>query len=280
MSYTLKFLNHLGPDGFHRVAYREWGSANNDNVLICVHGISRRGADFDFIAEALSSTYRVLCPDMPGRGDSDWMDDKSTYAMPLYQSVCAALLARANTDEVHWIGTSMGGRIGMRLAAMPNTPIRKLVLNDMGPHISPAGRANNFEHFGTDPRFATETEGKHYIRETRAAFGPTTEQAWEKFCADSLRQLPDGQWTLHYDPGLKVTAQGGASRDTWEEWEQIKCPTFLLWGLKSKLLLAPTVERMKVSGPEAEVFEVPYAGHCPRLENDEQVEAVREFLLR
>ena len=95
MSYTLKFLNHLGPDGFHRVAYREWGNADNDNVLICVHGISRRGADFDFIAEALSSTYRVLCPDMPGRGDSDWMDDKSTYAMPLYQSVCAAVLARA-----------------------------------------------------------------------------------------------------------------------------------------------------------------------------------------
>ena len=202
MSYTLKFLNHLGPDGFHRVAYREWGSANNDNVLICVHGISRRGADFDFIAEALSSTYRVLCPDMPGRGDSDWMDDKSTYAMPLYQSVCAALLARANADEVHWIGTSMGGRIGMRLAAMPNTPIRKLVLNDMGPHISPAGRANNFEHFGTDPRFATETEGKQYIRETRAAFGPTTEQAWGKFC-----RLPEATSRRSVDTTLRPGPQ-------------------------------------------------------------------------
>ena len=117
-----------------------------------------------------------------------------------------------------------------------------------------------------------------YIRETRAAFGPTTEAAWTKFCRDSLRELPDGQWTLHYDPGLKVTA-GKAAPGAWDQWERITCPVFLLWGLKSKLLVEDTVERMRATGPKAEVFEVPYAGHCPRLENDEQIGAVRSFLL-
>jgi pimeloyl-ACP methyl ester carboxylesterase len=279
MTYRQETLSHLGPDGFHDVAYREWGAPDNPNVLVCVHGISRNGADFDYIAEVLADTYRVVCPDMPGRGASDWMDDKTIYAAPLYLSVCANLIARTGASSVDWIGTSMGGRIGMTLAAAANTPIRKLVINDIGPHVAPDGRKDNFAHFGTDPRFATQTEAVAYVRSTRAAFGPTTEAAWVKFCDDSLRQTTDGQWTLHYDPDLKVTASSAASGDSWDTWDKITCPTMLLWGLKSKLLLPPTVNRMRSTGPKAKVFEVPYAGHCPRLENDEQIFAVRDFLL-
>ncbi|MEM7408249.1 MAG: alpha/beta hydrolase [Pseudomonadota bacterium] len=273
-------MSHLGPEGFHRVAYREWGDPDNDNVLLCVHGISRNGRDFDNVAEALAGEYRVVCPDMPGRGGSEWMTEKRHYVQSLYESVCAALIARLNVAHLDWLGTSMGGRIGMAMAAAPGSPVRKLVINDIGPHVPASGRADNFKHFGKDPRFATEEEAVRYVRETRAAFGPTTEAAWAKFCRDSLRQLDDGQWTLHYDPGLAVTAGVAAASDTWEEWARIRCPVLVLWGLQSKLLVAPTVERMRTSGPRAEIFEVPYAGHCPRLENDEQIGAVAEFLRR
>jgi len=272
-------LLHLGPEGFHRVAYREWGAHDNPEVLICVHGISRRASDFDDIAQALSNDYRVVCPDMPGRGLSDWMDDKSHYVQGLYLSICAALIARTGARSVDWLGTSMGGRLGMALASTPNTPIRKLVINDIGPQVPAAGRADNFAHFGTDPRFESEQAGMRYVRETRAAFGPTTEAAWLKFCKDSLRQMDDGQWTLHYDPGLKVTAGAAASSEAWQQWQRITCPVYVLWGLKSKILIADVVERMQTTGPKAEVFAVPYAGHCPRLENDEQIDAVRQFLL-
>ena len=279
MTPRQEFMPHLSPEGFHRVAYREWGAKDNSEVLICVHGVSRNGRDFDDVASVLASHYRVLCVDMPGRGESDWLNDKSLYDMSLYVSVCTALIARSGAETVHWLGTSMGGRIGMNLASRPASPVKKLVLNDMGPHIEPSGRKDNLANFGTDPRFASETEGVEFIRSTRAAFGPTTEAAWIKFCRDSLRELPDGQWTLHYDPGLKQAALQ-ASASTWDQWQQISCPVLLLWGMKSKLIVADTVERMQNTGPRAEVFEVPYAGHCPRLENDEQINAVQEFLLR
>jgi pimeloyl-ACP methyl ester carboxylesterase len=279
MTFRQKFLLHLGPEGFHNVAYREWGQEDNPNVLICVHGISRNGNDFDNIAEALSGMYRVVCPDMPGRGVSDWMQNKEHYLSSLYLSVCASLIAATGVEQVDWLGTSMGGRLGMALAAEPRSPIRKLVINDIGPHVPAAGRKDNFAHFGKDPRFEDEAAGKRYVRETRAAFGPTTEAAWDKFGRDSLRKLSDGQWTLHYDPGLAVTASSAAAGDSWDQWESITCPVFVLWGLKSKLLIAETVERMKHTGPCAGVFEVPYAGHCPRLENDEQIDAVKQFLV-
>jgi pimeloyl-ACP methyl ester carboxylesterase len=279
MSVRERRLQHLANEGFHEVAYREWGDPNNDRVLICVHGISRSGRDFDDFAAAMSDKYRVLCPDMPGRGSSAWFQDKSLYVQSLYISVCVALIARSGASEIDWLGTSMGGRIGMTIAAQRNTPIRKLVINDMGPHIAAEGRADNFKYFGLDPRFATKDEAVAYVRETRAAFGPTTEEAWVKFSNDSLRQCEDGQWTWHYDPGLRETASAAARDDSWDEWERIQCPTYLLWGMKSKLLLRDTVDRMRTTGPCAGVFEVPYAGHCPRLENDEQIGAVREFLL-
>ncbi|MFZ8951854.1 MAG: alpha/beta fold hydrolase [Alphaproteobacteria bacterium] len=273
-----EFMPYLSPEGFHQVAYREWGNRDNPKVLICVHGVSRNGCDFDDIAAVLAAYYRVICVDMPGRGRSDWINDKSLYTMDLYVSISAALIARSGAATVHWLGTSMGGRIGMNLASRPNTPITKLVLNDMGPYIEPAGRKENFANFGTDPRFADEAAGIAFVRSTTAAYGPTSEDAWLKFCKDSLRELPDGQWTLHYDPGLKQSTVK-ISSGTWDQWEQITCPVFLLWGLKSKLLVAETADRMKTTGPRAQVFEVPYAGHCPRLENDEQISTVRDFLI-
>lgn len=278
--YTDKSFKTLALDRFLTIRYREWGTADNPKTAICVHGLSRNRLDFDDLAAALSDEWRVFAVDMPGRGGSDWLDDKSAYGYPLYETVCAAMLARTGADEVAWIGTSMGGNLGMRLASRPRTPIAKLVLNDIGPFVPAAGRRDNQANFGKDPRFASEAVGIAHVRETRGVFGPFSDAEWEKFGRDSLRQLPDGQWTLQYDPGLSQPTGAIADSDNWDLWPRIACPVLTVWGQDSKLLLAPTVERMASTGPKSEIYPVPGVGHCPGLTTPDQIEAIQAFLAR
>jgi len=263
----------------YQVGFRSHGQASNPNVLVCVHGISRNARDFDAIGEALSDLYHVVAVDMPGRGMSDWMEDKSQYNDPLYETVAGEVIAMTGARQVDWIGTSMGGVIGMRIASMPTSPIRKLVLNDIGPFIPSEGRKQNSRVFGLDTRFKSEEEGIRWVRENRSAFGPFTEADWEKFCRDSLRKISDSEWGLDYDPGL-----GGVRSvddyNAWDQWERIACPVLCLWGLESVLLTSDTIERMKTSGPKAKVVEVPGVGHCPGLVDEAQIKAVRDFLTR
>lgn len=277
--YQDKSLTVLSGATYTNVVYRERGDADNPNVVICVHGLSRSGKDFDDLGAALAKDWRVLAVDMPGRGDSDWMEDKSAYAYPLYEAVCASLIARSGAEKVTWIGTSMGGNIGMRLASRRGTPIERLVLNDIGPFIPAAGRKHNQASFGKDPRFASEAEGIAHVRETRTAFGPFTDADWEKFGRDSLRQLPDGQWTLQYDPGL--ASKGPITdADMWEVWPHITCPVLTIWGQDSKLLLAPVVDRMAKTGPKTAVFPVPGVGHCPGLTHPDHIKAIADFIAK
>ncbi len=278
--YTDKILKVLAAGRFLNIRYREWGAVDNPKVGVCVHGLSRNRLDFDDLAEALSADWRVFAVDMPGRGGSDWIDDKSAYGYPLYETVCAAMLARTDADEVAWVGTSMGGNLGMRLASRPNTPITKLVLNDIGPFIPAEGRRDNQANFGKDPRFASEIEGIAHVRETRGAFGPFTDEEWGKFGRDSLRELPDGQWTLQYDPGLSQPAGAIADSDNWDLWPGISCPVLTVWGLESKLLRADTIERMASTGPKSEIFKVPGVGHCPGLTTPEQIDVIGTFLAK
>ncbi len=259
------------------VGYRAYGDANNPNVLICVHGISRNARDFDTIGEALSDLYYVVAIDMPGRGRSDWMDDKGHYGYPLYETVAGEVIAMTGAQQVDWIGTSMGGVIGMRIAAMDNSPIRKLVLNDIGPFIPAEGRRHNGHSFGLDNRFASEDEGINWIRENRTAFGPFTDAEWQKFGRDSLRRISDREWGLDYDPGLAET-RSMDDYNAWDQWERIACPVLCVWGLDSVLLKPDTVERMRTTGPKAQVHEVPGVGHCPGLVDQDQIQAVRRFL--
>lgn len=276
--FTDKYLKVLAANRFLRIRYREWGAADNPKVAICVHGLSRNCQDFDDLAAALAGDWRVLAIDMPGRGESDWLDDKAGYGYPLYDTVCAAALARSGADQVTWIGTSMGGNLGMRLASRPGTPIAKLVLNDIGPFVPADGRRHNQADFGKDPRFDSAETGIAHVRETRSVFGPFDEAGWQKFGRDSLRQLPDGQWTLHYDPGL---AQPGApiqDADNWAVWPLIDCPVLTLWGTESKILPADTVERMATTGPKSAIHKVPGVGHCPGLTTPNEIDAIRTFL--
>ncbi|MCA8928794.1 MAG: alpha/beta hydrolase [Alphaproteobacteria bacterium] len=261
----------------YTVGYRAYGDAANPNVLLCVHGISRNARDFDTIGEALADRYYVIAVDMPGRGRSDWMDDKIHYGYPLYETVAGEIIAMAGVPHVDWIGTSMGGVIGMRVAAMANSPIRRLVLNDIGPFIPAAGRRQNGQSFGLDTRFASEAEGVRWVRANRTAFGPFTDAQWEKFGRDSLRQISDTEWGLDYDPGLAET-RSMDDHSAWDQWERIACPVLCVWGLDSVLLTPETVARMRTTGPKAQIHEVPGVGHCPGLVDQPQIQAIRRFL--
>jgi pimeloyl-ACP methyl ester carboxylesterase len=273
------FLN-LGPHGFHKIAYTQWGNPHNDKVLICVHGLTRSGRDFDALAEKLSETYRVACPDVAGRGKSDWLLDASDYGYPLYLADMAALIARVGVTEVDWIGTSMGGLIGMMLAAQPNSPIRKLVINDVGPFIPLEALERIGSYVGQERTFATVEEAESYLRDVHSTFGPLTDAQWRHLAETSIRRGAKGKLTLHYDPAIGNAFNSGdlADVDLWPVWDQIKCPVLIVRGKDSDLLTSETASRMLTDGPDAELLEIENTGHAPALMDEEQVEYIRKWL--
>jgi pimeloyl-ACP methyl ester carboxylesterase len=285
MPAQIRKLQCISPAGLHHVAYKEWGNAGNPDVLICVHGLTRVSDDFDLLAERLSAQYRVICPDIVGRGRSDWLRDPQYYEVPQYVSDMVSLIARLDVECVSWLGTSLGGLVGLVLASLPDTPIRRLVLNDIGPVLDPLALARIGEYVGQPVRFADFDEALQYIRQTSAAFGPHNEAQWRKLAADVLRQDAQGQWSLHYDPGLalpfKVTttqAAQAAQRMLWAAYDAIACPTLLIRGAESDLLSRETAQAMTTRGPKATLVELPGVGHAPTFVSEEQIAIVREFL--
>ncbi len=270
----------LGPHGFHRLNYYEWGDPGNPRVLVCVHGLTRNGRDFDDLARALSSDYRVLCPDVVGRGRSAWLDHKPDYAYPLYCSDMAALIARSGAQSVDWVGTSMGGLIGMLLAAQPNTPIGKLVLNDVGPLIPKASLERIAAYVGKAPDYETLEEFEQYIRVVSAPFGPLTDAQWRHLAQTNSRRLDNGRWSTIYDPGI---AQGFAGPIVdvvlWPYYDKVRSETLLLRGAESDLLLEDTAQEMTRRGPKAKLVQFSGVGHAPMLMDAAQIRVVRDFLL-
>ena len=186
-------LSCLGPHGFHRVLYREWGEPGNPRVVVCVHGLTRNSRDFDRLAAHLSRHFRVICPDIAGRGESPWLPHAADYGYPLYLSDMAALIARIGVETVDWVGTSMGGLIGMFLAAQPGSPIRRLVMNDVGPLVPKAALERLAGYVGTDPMFDGIADLEQYLRRTCAPFGPLTDAQWHHLALHSVRHRPDGR---------------------------------------------------------------------------------------
>lgn len=277
--YRDQMMPFLASSGFHRLSYREWGEAKNPKVLMCVHGLSRNRLDFDTIAAALSDHYRVISVDMPGRGDSDWMPNAEDYNYPFFQSLLVSVIAVTGAKQVDWIGTSMGGILGMGLASKPGNLIRRLVLNDIGPFISGESRGANADLAGAAVPFETEEDGIAFITETKKAFGPFTPQALRKFALDSLARSADGKWRIHYDPRI-IAGRDRSDAVMWDLWNRISIPVFTLWGTESTLLQAATVEQMRATGPRTEVLPIEGVGHCPGLTSDREIGAIREFLLR
>ncbi|WP_194723521.1 alpha/beta fold hydrolase [Noviherbaspirillum malthae] len=282
----IKSVQCLSPSGLHRMAYKEWGDPANGKVLVCVHGVTRISDDFDRLAASLCAEYRVVCPDVVGRGRSGRLKNPLHYQVPQYVSDMVTLLARLNAETVHWVGTSMGGLIGMSLASLPDSPIRRLVLNDVGPALNPEAIARIGQYIGQDVRFASFEEGARYIREISLPFGPHSEDEWRKLAADVLRQNEEGQWVRHYDLGVaepfKAATPESAKQGEallWMAYDAIACPTLLLRGEQSDLVSHETALAMASRGPKAKLVELPGVGHAPTLMQEPQIRIVREFLL-
>ena len=272
----------LSPGGLHRMAYVEWGDAENPRVLVCVHGLTRNARDFDFLAKSLSQHYRVVCPDVVGRGRSNWLRIKDHYQLQQYAADMVTLIARLNVEEVHWVGTSMGGLIGMALAAQADTPITRLVLNDVGPVISAAAVKRIGEYVGQMPEFASFKDAEQYIRLVSAPFGKLTDAQWKHLTEHVTRQKADGGFELVYDPGIAEPfrkAMGDEDVSLWPLYDAIRCPTQVVRGAESDLLSHETCLEMGARGPKAMIAEIPGVGHAPMFLDEAQVAVVREFLL-
>jgi pimeloyl-ACP methyl ester carboxylesterase len=228
----------LSPAGFHRVVYREWGEPDNPRVVVCVHGLTRNGSDFDTLARALAPCCRVLCPDVVGRGRSDWLADPAHYGYPQYLADMTALIARSGAETVEWVGTSMGGLMGMLAAAQPRTPVTRLVVNDVGPFLPKEALARIAGYAGDDPRFADREALDAYLREIYAPFGPFTGAQWRALVDSTVRETPQGDVALAYDPDIvaPLRAAAGEDVDMWPVWERIACPTLLIRGERSDVL--------------------------------------------
>ncbi|MYM96800.1 alpha/beta fold hydrolase [Duganella vulcania] len=286
----IKSVQCLSLAGLHRMSYKEWGDESNPNVLLCVHGVTRVGDDFDNMARALANDYRVICPDIVGRGRSGWLKNPQLYRIPQYVSDIVTLLARVlpagEQSTVDWFGTSMGGLIGLGLASLPDNPVRKLILNDIGPVLAPAALQRIGDYIGQDLRFDTFDEAAKFIRDVSLTFGQHTEAEWHKLASDVLRQDKDGKWIRHYDMGLALpfrsaTPESAAADEAmlWAAYDAIRCPTLLVRGAESDLLSAETAALMAQRGPKPALVEIPHVGHAPTFIHDDQIAIVKQFLL-
>ena len=283
--------------GPRRMAWWDWPCTGSDasRVVVCVHGLSRQGRDFDVLARALQPHARVVSVDVAGRGHSDWLADPSGYQVPTYATDIAQLLMLLRQQHpdglIDWVGTSMGGLIGMALAAQPGLGIHRLVLNDVGPVIQWEALQRIGSYVGTNPSFDTEQQAIDYLATISTGFGPHTPEQWASLSRPMLRQR-EGRWWLHYDPAIAVPFRQMATDDQaarqsaqageamlWALFDAITCPTLLLRGADSDLLSAATAEAMSRRGPRPSVVTWPGVGHAPTLVAEYQVAAIRDFLL-
>ena len=268
------------PSGLHRMAYTEWGDPANPQVLVCVHGLSRNGRDFDDLARAMTDSHRVVCPDIVGRGRSDWLRDPSGYGVPQYVTDMMVLIARLDVETVQWLGTSMGGLIGMVLASLPGTPVSRLLLNDVGPAISSESIRRIGEYIGRAPRFAGLEEAERYIRAVSVPFGALSDMQWRALTESSVRPAADGGLEMIYDPKIadsfhRATAAGMI--DLWPMFDRVRCPTRVVRGEFSDLLSAEVAQAMTARGPHPDLVQVPGVGHAPMFMDEAQIAIAREF---
>ena len=280
------------------MAYWQWGDASAPHLVICVHGLSRQGRDFDVLARALvaraDGRLRVVCPDVAGRGRSDWLKDPMGYQIPQYAADMLALLAQVHqqvaVETLDWIGTSMGGLIGLVVCGQADLPlpakVRRLVLNDVGPVIQWSALQRIGQYLGDTGHFSSVQEAADAMWAVSTTFGPHTPAQWLALSQAMVRPLPDGGLTLHYDPAIAVpfravteasAAEGEAT--LWRLYDAVRCQTLLLRGAQSDLLSAETARDMTLRGPRARLVEFEGVGHAPTLVAEDQVDAVASFTL-
>jgi pimeloyl-ACP methyl ester carboxylesterase len=272
----------LSRAGFHRLAYVEWGDPHARRVALCVHGLSRQGRDFDRLAMALAARgWRVVCPDLVGRGRSDWLRDPEDYTLPQYVRDLTALIARLDVPEVDWIGTSLGGLIGMVVAGQRGAPVRSLVVNDIGPFLP----WQDLRRLGATVRDAPrsfpdlDAATRHY-KTTLAAFGRLSDAEWRHLARHGVARGDDGTWRVLCDPNITAPFRTGyfVNLSLWSYWDAIRCPTLALRGVESDLLSPLDAREMSRRGPRARVVEFPACGHAPALMDAAQIGTIADWL--
>lgn len=297
---TLNYVNCSGAavnaqDDQHRMAYWEWnqtGDAMHPHVIVCVHGLTRQGRDFDVVAQVLSRNARVICPDVVGRGYSDWLAEPMAYALPQYvldmQALMQKLHAQAPLQTLDWLGTSMGGLIGMCIAGSDSMgmplPIRKLLLNDVGPELEWAALERIASYVGRAEQYAQASQAIQALREVAQGFGSHTDEQWQALSLPMLRPTADNQWRLHYDPAIALPFKALTQQQSelgqaalWSLYQGIKAQTLLVRGADSDLLSQQTAQKMADCGPQARCITLEGIGHAPTLVADDQVAIVRDF---
>ncbi len=292
---TLEFINCPDASGGHRMAYWQWGNPQAGHVIVCVHGLSRQGRDFDVLAQVLVASgggaVRVVCPDVAGRGQSDWLKDPMGYQIPNYAADMLALLAHLKPTKLDWVGTSMGGLIGMVIGAQPDTalpaPLRRLVLNDVGPTIQWQALQRIGQYLGNAPRFASLAQAAQAMWVVSTGFGPHTPEEWLALSAPMVKPMTDAQAgvALHYDPAIAlpfraITEEAAAAGEKvmWQLYDAMRAKTLLLRGADSDLLTPATAQAMTERGPKARLVEFAGVGHAPTLVAADQVAWVVDFL--
>lgn len=268
------------PSGLHQMAYREWGDPANPRVLVCVHGLARNGRDFDDLARAMAVSHRVVCPDVAGRGRSDRLRDPAGYGVPQYVADMMVLIARLDVETIDWLGTSMGGLIGMVLASFDGTPIRRLLLNDVGPVISNESIRRIGDYIGRAPSFSGIDEAERYIRLVSAPFGALTDAQWRALTESSVHPTPDGRFEMIYDPAIADAfhrATSAGEINLWPIFDRIRCRTRLVRGELSDLLTEDTAQAMTRRGPRPDLVQVPGVGHAPMFMDKAQIDIARAF---
>lgn len=289
-----KFFTGFSPEGFHKLSYLEWGSGcNNKKTVVCVHGNSRNKSDFTFLANGLSQDFRVAAIDLVGRGKSDWLKDKQNYSYRQYISDISNFISRLDVEEVFWIGSSMGGLLGMMVASLPNSPINKLIINDIGPYIPKLIADRIKQHVGIKFVANSFQEGAEAIKKLHASIGIIKQEHWDHIIKNSLIPETDGTYTMAYDPssGLsfvddkELSDSGQIYEDEsgnvlfWSFWDKISCPVMIIHGEKSELLPLSIITEMKKRGPRFDYYCVKGLGHAPALMDDEKISIIRKWLL-
>lgn len=293
---TLNYLSCPDSGAGHRLAYWQWGDANAAHVVVCVHGLSRQGRDFDVLAQGLvqkaGGAIRVICPDMAGRGQSDWLIDPQGYQLPTYAADMLALLAHLKPQTLDWVGTSMGGLIGMAVCGQQGlplpVPVRRLVLNDVGPAIQWEAIVRIGTYLGRSVQFESLQQAADAMWAVSTTFGPHTPAQWLELSRHMVKPVAGtpGAVTLHYDPAIAVpfgamTQESAAHGEAmlWHLYDGIQAQTLLLRGAESDLLSVGTARQMAERGPQARLVEFAGVGHAPTLIAADQVQAVTAFLL-
>jgi len=307
-SPRLDYVLCTNPKGWHRMAFWEWGDADNDHIMLCVHGLTRNGRDFDALAQRFSDRYRVICPDMAGRGQSDWFDDPDLYNFAQYVGDIATLIARLQPRRITWVGTSMGGLISlsfvymlMQVARGPlqvtgldalspewlrqkTLPLDRLVLNDIGPELALGGLKTIASYVEQVPTFDTFEQAENFAREHWTGFGLETDEQWAAYTRHYYVQTNEG-WQPHYDPAIIRAFVRGldypmdeSQKFLWSVYAGLSIPTLVLRGQHSDLLTKDTYERMLAEKPLAQGHEVQRAGHAPSLLFDDELQLIEDFL--